>query len=84
MQFYALVSAATLGGAALALLGANPISMLLWSAVINCIAAVPIMVAMMIVVRKQAWSLPRWVIALGWIGTAIMTLPVCLLLLTYV
>jgi len=72
--FYAIVSAATLAGAGLALSNLNPISMLFWSAVVNGVVAVPIMLAMMIVVvgRRLREDVPFWVILLGWLGTAIM------------
>jgi NRAMP (natural resistance-associated macrophage protein)-like metal ion transporter len=73
--FYAIVSAATLAGAALALSDLNPISMLFWSAVVNGIVAVPVMLAMMLVAsgkRRREGAIPWWVILLGWLGTAIM------------
>jgi NRAMP (natural resistance-associated macrophage protein)-like metal ion transporter len=78
--FYAIVSAATLAGAALALSDLNPIAMLFWAAVINGIVSVPIMFAMMLVARRKAaqanFAIPFWVIALGWLGTAIMAVAV--------
>src|SRR5207248_5357673 len=46
LGFYAIVGAATLGGAALTATEIDPITMLFWSAVINGVAAVPIMIAM--------------------------------------
>ena len=42
-----IVGAATLGGAALTATNIDPIAMLFWTAVINGVVAVPIMVAMM-------------------------------------
>ncbi len=75
--FYAIVSAATLAGAVLALSDVNPIAMLFWSAVVNGVVSVPIMIAMMLVVGSgRTMALPAWVIVLGWLGTAIMTLAV--------
>jgi len=57
--------------------------MLFWTAVINGVVAVPIMVAMMLVVsgRKglQSLSLPRWLTLLGWLAAALMALTVLLL-----
>jgi Mn2+/Fe2+ NRAMP family transporter len=50
LGFYAIVGAATLAGGALAATNIDPIAMLFWTAVINGIVAVPIMVAMMLVV----------------------------------
>ena len=83
LGFYAIVAAATIGGGALAATNIDPIAMLFWTAVINGIVAVPIMVAMMLVVSrakgKRAISLPRWVKLLGWIATGLMALAVGLL-----
>ncbi len=79
--FYAIVSAATLAGAGLTLTAIDPIAMLFWSAVINGVVAVPIMAAMMIVAdgRDGGPTLPRWLIVLGWLGTALMAVAVGLL-----
>ncbi len=78
--FYAIVSAATLGGAALAFTSVNPISMLFWTAVINGVVSIPIMTAMMLVVsfrgKEPKIGLPAWVLVFGWLGTAIMALAV--------
>ena len=50
LGFYAIVGAATLAGGALAATNIDPIVMFFWTAVINGIVAVPIMMAMMLVV----------------------------------
>jgi len=80
--FYAIVSAATLAGAALTLTRLDPIAMLFWTAVINGVVAVPIMVAMMLVVSRQSGklNLPLWLKVLGWLAAALMALAVALLL----
>ena len=80
--FYAIVSAATLAGAALTLTSLDPIKMLFWSAVINGVVAVPIMAAMMIAVSgpKRALVLPRWLSILGWMGTGLMAVVVALMI----
>jgi Mn2+/Fe2+ NRAMP family transporter len=58
--FYAIVAAATIGGAALLLTNIDPIAMLFWTAVINGVVAVPIMIATMIVVSdKRETGSPR-------------------------
>jgi len=84
LGFYAIVGAATLGGAALTATNIDPIAMLFWSAVINGIVAVPIMLAMMWIVTPRMSaspvSFPGWIKALGWIGTALMALAVGLLI----
>jgi NRAMP (natural resistance-associated macrophage protein)-like metal ion transporter len=82
--FYAIVAAATLGGSALLATNIDPIAMLFWTAVINGIVAVPIMVAMMLVVSNKREArrvaLPRWLKFLGWLGAALMGLAVALLI----
>jgi len=83
LGFYAIVGAATLGGAALAATRIDPIAMLFWTAVINGIVAVPIMAAMMVMVSRargiRSLSLPYWLTSLGWLAAALMTLAVGLL-----
>jgi NRAMP (natural resistance-associated macrophage protein)-like metal ion transporter len=84
LGFYAIVSAATLAGAGLTLTKINPIAMLFWTAVINGFVAVPIMVAMMLVISRHKGAggiaLPRWLTAFGWLAAALMTLAAGLLL----
>lgn len=81
LGFYAIVGAATLGGVALAATNINPITMLFWTAVVNGVVAVPIMIAMMLIVSgRKAISLPRWLKTLGWLAAALMALAVGLLL----
>jgi Mn2+/Fe2+ NRAMP family transporter len=81
LGFYAIVGAATLGGGALAATNIDPIAMLFWTAVINGVVAVPIMLAMMLIVSgRKAISLPQWLKALGWLAAALMALAVGLLL----
>jgi Mn2+/Fe2+ NRAMP family transporter len=82
LGFYAIVSAATLGGAALAATNIDPIRMLFWAAVINGIVSVPIIAAMMLVVsgrRGGTLALPLWLKILGWAAAVIMALTVGLL-----
>jgi NRAMP (natural resistance-associated macrophage protein)-like metal ion transporter len=82
--FYAIVAAATLGGAALLATNIDPIAMLFWTAVINGIVAVPIMAATMLVVSSKhetrLVALPRWLMILGWLAAALMALAVVLLI----
>ena len=84
LGFYAIVGAATLGGGALAATNINPIAMLFWTAVINGVIAVPIMLAMMVLVSSgdlnKTLKLPLWLKLLGWLGTALMALAVAFLL----
>jgi Mn2+/Fe2+ NRAMP family transporter len=84
--FYAIVAAATLGGAALLATNIDPIAMLFWSAVVNGVVAVPIMAATMIVlISKRGARLlaaPRWLVILGWLATILMAVAVVLLIWT--
>lgn len=82
--FYAIVAAATLGGAALLVSNIDPIAMLFWAAVINGIVAVPIMIATMLIVgSKRGMRLlaaPRWLVVLGWLAALLMAIAVVLLI----
>ncbi|HEY4112456.1 MAG TPA: divalent metal cation transporter [Rhizomicrobium sp.] len=81
--FYAIVSAATLAGAGLTLTKLDPIAMLFWAAVINGFVAVPVMIAMMLVVARKSetkLNLPLWLKVLGWLAAVLMTIAVALLL----
>jgi Mn2+/Fe2+ NRAMP family transporter len=86
LGFYAIVGAATLGGAALAATRIDPIAMLFWTAVINGIVAVPIMIAMMVLVSteqgQRAFALPLWLKGLGWLATVLMALALLVLLVS--
>ena len=83
LGFYSLVAAATLAGACLTLTNIDPLSMLFWTAVVNGVVAVPIMLVMMMVVSstrvRRVLTLPRFLLALGWLSTFLMALSVCLL-----
>jgi Mn2+/Fe2+ NRAMP family transporter len=73
--FYALIGTATLAGAILTATHIDPITMLVWAAVINGITAVPIIIAMMGVATGNATvrlKLPRWLHTLGWATAALM------------
>jgi Mn2+/Fe2+ NRAMP family transporter len=65
-------------GFGLGFTGIDAIHMLVWSAVLNGIVAVPIL-AMMMVIVANAGLMGRfrgkaWLIALGWIGAGLMAL----------
>ena len=84
--FYLVVAAATLSGLAVALTPLDPIRMLIWSAVVNGIVAVPLMVAMMLVVASRKLmgnhAAPRTLTAFGWAATALMAVVVAAMLVT--
>ena len=85
--FYAVVGVATLAGAGLAATDLDPMAMLFWAAVINGIVAVPIMLAMMLVVsvpqNGDRLALPTWLRALGWLASAAMALALVAMIWSY-
>jgi NRAMP (natural resistance-associated macrophage protein)-like metal ion transporter len=78
--FYTIIAAATVIGFGLGFTGIDAIHMLVWSAVLNGIVAVPIMAMMMVIVANAGlmgrFRAKSWLIALGWIGTGLMALAV--------
>ncbi|MBO9688152.1 MAG: divalent metal cation transporter [Mitsuaria chitosanitabida] len=74
--FYAILSGAMLIGLALSLSGFNPIKALYWSAVVNAVISVPIMVAVMIAASHPRivgeLRMPAIWRGLGWLATAAM------------
>src|SRR3984957_11027001 len=71
--FYGILAGATLLGVALNFIGVNPIKALFWSAVINGVAAVPIMIVMMLMTSNRKITgglrLPTPQRVIGWIAT---------------
>jgi Mn2+/Fe2+ NRAMP family transporter len=74
--FYLTIAAATLIGVVLNFTPIDPIKALFWSAVINGVVAVPVMVMMMLMAVQPKimgrFILPWPLAALGWISTAAM------------
>ena len=77
-------SHATVVGLALGYTPIDPIRMLIWSAVLNGIVAVPIMTVMMVVVTRLSvmgrFSARPTLTFFGWAGTALMAITVVALL----
>jgi NRAMP (natural resistance-associated macrophage protein)-like metal ion transporter len=76
--FYATVAVATILGILINFSPVNPIRALFWSAVINGVVAVPVMVVMMLMTGREA-VMGRFVVKgplrlAGWTATAVMTL----------
>jgi Mn2+/Fe2+ NRAMP family transporter len=76
--FYAVIAVAILGGVLLTFAHFDPIKALYWSAVVNGLAAVPIMAMVMVMAGSRrimgefaVTGLLRWA---GWIATAVMGL----------
>jgi Mn2+/Fe2+ NRAMP family transporter len=84
--FYLIVGAATLAGLGAALTPLEPIRMLFWSAVVNGIVAVPLMVGMMVVVGSRKimgkFAASRALMVGGWAATALMAVVVAAMLVT--
>jgi Mn2+/Fe2+ NRAMP family transporter len=78
--FYTIIAAATVIGFGLGFTGIDAIHMLVWSAVLNGIVAVPIMAMMMAIVANSRlmgkFKANARLIAFGWVGTALMALAV--------
>ena len=76
--FYGTLAVATLLGVALNFTSIDPIKALFWSAVVNGIAAAPIMVVMMLMTANPKVTgtlrLPTYQKILGWTSTAVMSL----------
>jgi Mn2+/Fe2+ NRAMP family transporter len=76
--FYAIIVAATLLGMLIDWSPIDPIRALFWSAVLNGLAAVPIMVAMMVVVSSKRvmgrFTASRPLLIFGWAATGVMAL----------
>jgi Mn2+/Fe2+ NRAMP family transporter len=75
--FYGTIAAATIIGGILNFTPLDPIKALFWSAVINGVTAVPIMVMIMLLgSRRQVmgrFTLGPWLKGLGWLATAVMS-----------
>jgi Mn2+/Fe2+ NRAMP family transporter len=82
--FYAIIGVATIVGTALGFSPIDPMKALYWSAVINGVVSVPIMVAMMVLARKPDVMGPlpvrRKTRFLGWGAVALMTAAVLMML----
>ncbi|GAA4745007.1 divalent metal cation transporter [Sphingomonas daechungensis] len=77
-RFYAIIVAATAAGVLLDWGNVNPIRALVWSAILNGVAAVPLMAAMMVIASRRK-EMGRFVAApmvlvFGWAATAVMAI----------
>ena len=79
-DFYAIIALATMVGVLLDFSPIDPVKALLWSAVINGVISVPLMIAMMGIATQQK-IMGRFVIGvrlkwLGWLATGVMAVAV--------
>ena len=84
--FYAAIALATVLGTSIVFVALDAVKVLFWSAVLNGIVAVPVMVVMMrIAVLPRAMGrfvLPRSLRVMGWLATAAMAVTVATLFAT--
>jgi NRAMP (natural resistance-associated macrophage protein)-like metal ion transporter len=86
LEFYGIIAIATVGGVALNFTHLDPMRALVWSAEINGVIAVPIMVVMMLLASRED-IMGRFVIRprlsrLGWAATAVMAVTVVAMIVT--
>jgi Mn2+/Fe2+ NRAMP family transporter len=74
--FYGVIAISVLAGLVIQYSPISPMKALFWSAVINGVVAVPLMVVIILLVSKKsvmgAFTAGRPIIVLGWIATAVM------------
>ena len=84
--FYSIIVLASFIGALIDWSPIDPMRALFWSAVLNGLAAVPLMIAMMVVVSRHKvmgrFTATRPLLVLGWTATAVMTLAAVAMLVT--
>jgi Mn2+/Fe2+ NRAMP family transporter len=75
--FYGVIAVSVLAGLLIQYSPISPMKALFWSAVINGIVAVPLMIVIILLVSRKsvmgAFTAERTIIVLGWIATAIMS-----------
>jgi Mn2+/Fe2+ NRAMP family transporter len=78
--FYGAIAVATIIGAVMNFTAIDPIKALFWSAVVNGVAAAPVMAMMMLLTMRKdimgQFTLPRPLQAIGWLATAVMALTI--------
>jgi NRAMP (natural resistance-associated macrophage protein)-like metal ion transporter len=85
-RFYGIIAISTLLGVALGFTAIDPIKALYWSAVINGVISVPIMIVIMLMaVRPEImgqFTISKKLALLGWLATSMMGTAVTVMLLT--
>jgi NRAMP (natural resistance-associated macrophage protein)-like metal ion transporter len=86
-HFYATIVGGTVIGVAINFINIDPIKALFWTAVINGVVAVPLMVMMMLMTMRREvmgqFTLPRPLWAIGWVSTAAMAAAVVTMFATW-
>jgi len=74
--FYGVIAVSVLAGLVIQYSPISPMKALFWTAVINGVVAVPLMVVIILLVSKKsvmgAFTMGRPIVILGWIATAVM------------
>jgi len=87
-QFYATIAVGMMLGVALNFSPIDPIKALYWSAVLNGVVAVPLMVTMMFMTMRRAvmarFTLPPALQIMGWLATATMATTVVAMIWSWV
>jgi len=85
--FYGVLIAASIGGVLLNLMPLDPVKALYWSAVINGVAAVPLMIVMMLMTSRRKvmdkFTLPWPLKLFGWLATAAMSAAAVVMFVTW-
>lgn len=85
--FYATIAIGTLLGVGFNFFSIDPIKALFWTAVINGVVAVPLMIVMMIMTSRAKvmgdFTLPRPLAVMGWMCTGAMTAAVVVMFATW-
>jgi NRAMP (natural resistance-associated macrophage protein)-like metal ion transporter len=85
--FYGTIAVSTLIGICINFVGLDPIKALFWSAVINGVVAVPLMIIIMLMAMRRdvmgQFTLPRKLWAMGWLCTVTMAIAVGIMFATW-
>ncbi len=84
--FYAIIALVTLAGVILNLTPIDPIKALFWSAVVNGVVAVPVMVMLVLLASRETvmgrFALSWPMKTMGWVATAVMAAAACGMIVT--
>ena len=85
-RFYALLCGTVGAAVLLQVVDTDPMRMLFWAAVINGLVAVPILVALLLLVHRAdvmgAWRASRRLMAVSWLAVGVMTVVAAMLVAT--
>ena len=84
--FYAIISVAILAAVAMDFSDINPITALFWSAVVNGVVAVPVMIVIMLLSRRRSvmgiYTVKHLHRYIGWAAVGLMALASCVMFVT--